>query len=510
VPTATSDEERVMSGFELQEGTIEDIHDAIRGREITAAGLVRGYLARIEAYDRAGPALNAILATDADGALARAEELDRAFADTGELAGPLHGIPIALKDNILTAELPTTFGSVAMDGYRPREDATVTRRLRDAGALILSKTTLPDWATSWFSYSSLSEETRNPYDPGRDPGGSSAGTGAAVAASLCAVGLGTDCGGSVRVPSSFCNLVGVRSTPGVVPRTGTSYLVIPQDTCGPVARTVTDAARLMDVLAGYDPGDAYSVAVSVARRDSPYVAELDADGLRGARVGLVTNALGSAEIPEMAAVNTVVRAAVDAITRAGGEVVEVEIPDLMDHIVATSMYTDRSKHDIDLFLSELSDPPVRTLREVYDSGQYHRNLDLMDAIMAGPDNPEESADYLRRFAARHEFTLTVLNVVVGNQLDLLAYPSVQVPPPTMEGRAEWSTLTFPTNTLIASQTWMPAITVPAGFADEGAPVGLELVARPYDEGTLFRCAFAFEEASDHRRAPESCPELAPA
>jgi amidase len=227
-------------------------------------------------------------------------------------------------------------------------------------------------------------------------------------------------------------------------------------------------------------------------------------------VGLVTNALGSEENAEMAAVNAVVRAAVEAMGAAGAEVVELEIPELMDHIVATSMYTDRSKHDIELFLSELSDPPARTLREVYEAGQYHRDLDLMDAIVAGPDKPEEDADYLRRFAARHEFTLAVVNLVAGDELDLLVYPSVQVPPPTMEGRADWTTLTFPTSTLIASQTWMPAITVPAGFTGDGVPVGLELVAKPYDEGTLFRCAFAFERATNHRRAPESCPELTPA
>jgi amidase len=499
-----------VSGFELQEATIEAIHGAIRAREVTATELVRGYLARIEAYDRAGPALNAILAVNAEAALARAGELDRAFADRDELAGPLHGIPVAVKDNILTADMPTTFGSIAMDGYQPSQDAAVVGRLRDAGAIILAKTTLPDWATSWFSYSSISEETRNPYDPRRDPGGSSAGTGAAVAANLCAVGLGTDCGGSVRVPSSFCNLVGVRSTPGIVPRTGTSYLVIPQDTCGPMTRTVADAARVMDALVGYHPGDPYSAAHAVSRRDHTYADELTPDGLQGVRVGLVTNALGSEEVAEMAAVNALVRGAVEAMGGAGAEVVELEIPDLMDHIVATSMYTDRSKHDIDLFLSELSEPRARTLREVYEAGHYHRGLDLMDAIIAGPDDPEQSADYLRRFAARHEFTLATVNLVAANKLDLLVYPSVQVPPPTMEGRAEWTTLTFPTNTLIASQTWMPAITVPAGFTDDGVPVGLELVAKPYDEGALFRGAFAFEQATNHRRAPESCPELAPA
>jgi amidase len=193
----------------------------------------------------------------------------------------------------------------------------------------------------------------------------------------------------------------------------TSYLVLPQDTCGPMARTVTDAATVMDVLAGYDPGDPYSVASAVAARARPFAAELDPDGLRGARVGLVTNALGPEENPQMAAVNAVVRAAVEAIAAAGATVVEVEIPDLMDHIVATSMYTDRFKHDIDLFLSQLSDSPIRPCARP-DAGQYHRGLDLMDEIVAGPDDPEASTDYLRRFAARHEFTLAVLNLLAGN------------------------------------------------------------------------------------------------
>ena len=174
----------------------------------------------------------------------------------------------------------------------------------------------------------------------------------------------------------------------------------------------------------------------------------------------------------------------------------------MDHIIATSMYTDRSKHDIDLFLAELSDPPVRSLREVYEAGHYHRDLDLMDAIIAGPDDPEQEPDYLRRFAARHEFTLTTTNLIANNELDLLAYPTVQVPPPTMAGRKDWTTLTFPTNTLIAAQTWMPAMTVPAGFTADGAPVGLELVAMPYDERALFRYGYAFEQATQHRRAPQ--------
>jgi amidase len=478
----------MSSDFAVPEATIASIQAAYRARELSVVELVRAYLERIEAYDRGGPALNAIVVTN-ERALARAEELDRE-----EPTGPLHGIPVVLKDNINTSDLPTAYGSVAMRGYRPPEDATVVRRLRDAGAIVLAKTTLPDWATSWFSYSSLSTETRNPYDPNRDPGGSSSGTGAAVAANLATVGLGTDCGGSIRVPAPFCNLVGVRSTPGVVPRTGTSYLVIPQDTVGPMARTVEDARRVFGVIAGYDRADAYSVAATISRAPDPP----PDDALNGARIGLVTNAIG-----EDPAIRDLIAAAARALETAGARVEEVELPDLFDHIVATSMYTDRSKHDLDRFLAELAGAPIPNLRTAYENGDYDKRLDLMDAIMDGPEDPDRDPDYLARFAARHEFTLVVQNVMA--RLDALAYPSVQVPPPTMNGRANWTTLTLPTNTLIASQTWLPAITVPAGLTPEGAPVGLEFVGRPYDEATLFRLAQGFEHATHHRRAPETCP-----
>jgi Asp-tRNA(Asn)/Glu-tRNA(Gln) amidotransferase A subunit family amidase len=462
------------SDFAVQEATIDRIHAAYRARELSVTELVRAYLERIERID---PALNSIVTTS-ERALVRAAELD----ETGE-SGPLHGIPVVLKDNIQTHDMPTAFGSIAMKGYRPTRDATVTQRLRDAGAVILAKTTLPDWASSWFSYSSLTNETHNPYDTNRDPGGSSSGTGAAVAANLATAGLGTDCGGSVRVPSSFCNLVGVRSTPGVVPRTGTSYLVIPQDTVGPMARTVTDAARVFDAIAGYDPNDPYSVAALSSARVEPTT-------LAEPRIGLVTNALG--DDPEVKRLITQAVATFEHVE-------EVEIPDLFDHILATSMYTDRSKHDLDRFLSELDDPPIRRLKEAYESGRYDTRLDLMDAIMDGPDDPDSDPDYLKRFAARHEFTLAVSNVLAP--FDALAYPSVQIPPPTLEGRKAWTTLTFPTNTLIASQTWLPAITVPAGFTDEGAPVGLELVGRPYAEATLFSLAYTFEQATAFRASP---------
>jgi len=255
--------------FQIDEATIDGIHAAMRAGELTSRALVDAYLDRIEAVDRAGPRLNGVLGVS-EVARARADELDAALARDGELTGPLHGIPVLVKDCVETSDIPTTFGSAAIEGYTPERDAVIVRKLRDAGAVILAKTTLPDFATSWFSYSSLSEETKNPYALDHDPGGSSAGTGSAVAANLGAVGIGTDCGGSIRVPGSFCNLVGVRSTPGVVPRTGSSYLVIFQDTIGPMTRTVADAATVFDVLAGYDESDPYTAAYVIARAPRSY------------------------------------------------------------------------------------------------------------------------------------------------------------------------------------------------------------------------------------------------
>jgi amidase len=498
-----------QSAVRVEETTIADLHAAMRAGEVTSRALVETYLQRIDAYDRSGPALNAILGVN-DRAIERAEELDDALGRTGELVGPLHGIPVVVKDCIETSEIDTTFGSAAVAGYRPAEDAVIVRKLREAGAIILAKTTLPDFATSWFSFSSVSQETKNPYALDHDPGGSSAGTGAAVAANLGAVGIGTDCGGSIRVPSSFCNLVGIRSTPGVVPRTGSSYLVIFQDTIGPMTRTVTDAATVFDAIVGYDASDPYTAAYAIARAPASYRDQLDADALRGARIGLVTNALGPADAPASAAVDEVVHAAVDAIAAAGASVAEVTIPNLMAHIEATSQYVARTKHDINAFMA--ARPPLagRTLQDIVAARQYHPDLDLIDAVMEGPDVPEDDPDYFRRFAAREAFTREVVGVMAAARLDALVYPSTQVPAPSMEGRKDWTVLTFPTNTLIASQTWMPAMSVPAGFTADGLPVGLEFVAVPYDEPTVLRLGYAFEQTTHHRRPPECAPELAAA
>lgn len=494
--------------FRIEETTIADIHAALRSGRLTAAELVQAYLKRIEAFDKSGPSINAIVNLN-DHARARADELDDSFRRTGEFSGPLHGIPILIKDCIETFDMPTTFGNIAFAGYRPAVDAHVVAKLRAAGAIILAKTTLPDFATSWFGYSSMSGSTRNPYALDRDPGASSSGSGAATAANFATLSLGTDCGGSIRVPASFDNLVGIRSTPGLVSRSGVGCLVFFQDTIGPMSRTVRDAVTVFDAIAGYDPNDSLTAAYHVARPPARYADCLVADGLSGARLGLVVNGLGADDERCSAPVNAVIRAAIGAVEAAGATVVEVEIPNLTAHLNATSLYVNRTKFEINSFLAARPDAPVRSLQQLLDARRYHPKLDLLEACGFGPERPEYDPLYYGRLAAREEFSRVTHNVLSRNALDALVYPSVQVVPPTREetDANRWTTLTFPTNTLIASQTWMPAISVPAGFTDDGLPVGLEILARQFDEATMFRLAYAFEQATHHRRPPQSTPEL---
>jgi Asp-tRNA(Asn)/Glu-tRNA(Gln) amidotransferase A subunit family amidase len=451
------------NGFPIVETTISQIHAAMEAGELSAQALVDAYLARIEAYDQRGPTLNCIVELNP---VAREEagRLDEHFAVSGTLAGALHGIPVLVKDNIETEQIPTSFGNEAFATYRPEADATAIVKLRRAGAIVLGKTAMPDFATSWWGYSSRSGETRNPYDLERDPGGSSSGTGAAISANLATVGLGTDCGGSVRLPCSFDNLVGVRCTPGMISRAGLATLLFFQDTIGPMARSVEDAARVFDVLVGYDAKDSLTCAYETARAPHSYTELLDPTALAGARLGLVTNVLGDPR-DEGAAVNAVIDAGLDGARKEGAEIVELEIPDLAMHLAATSLYQNCSKHDINQFLASRPGAPVRSLQQLYESRRYHPKLDLLEACAFGPELPEHDPLYYRRLAAREEFSRVVLNLMGRHELDALVYPTVRVPAPTRKelDAGRWATMEFPTNTLIAAQCWMPAITVPAAL-----------------------------------------------
>lgn len=469
--------------------------------DLTSVELVEAYLDRIERYDRDGPELTAIVTVN-DNARARAAELDEQLAADG-FAGALHGIPVLVKDQAKTAGIPTSFGSEAFSEYTPTEDAELVRRIKHAGGIVMAKTNLPDWAASWFGYSSVLGETKNPYALDRDPGGSSAGTGAGVAANLGVVGVGEDTGGSVRVPASCCNLFGIRVTTGLISRTGLSPLVTRQDTAGPMARTVTDMTRLLDVMVGYDPEDRWTGAVHSTC--ASFLNQLDADALAGARLGVLRDAFGEESNPNAAPVNTVVKDALNRIEDAGATLVDpITIPDLDDRIQETSLYVLRSKRDLNDFFTATDDAPVDSVEELYDRGAYHDKLDLFEAIATdGPADPTTVEEYWQRIAAQEALQREIRYVHAEHNLDALIFPDVQVVPPKRATlQAGVDTAAYPTNTVIGSQSSCPAVSMPAGFTDDGLPVGVELLGTPFTEGTLLSLAYAYEQAVGPREPPE--------
>lgn len=496
------------AAFPVVEATIAGIHAAYREGRLTCRALVEAYMARIAAYDQGGPKLNGVITVNT-AALDEADRLDRMFAETGQFVGPLHGIPVAVKDQVETKGIQTTFGSMAMEGYMPSADATAIARLKAAGGIVLSKTTLPDFASSWFGFCSKVGSTLNPYVPDREVGGSSAGSAASVAASLATVGIGEDTGGSIRLPASFTNLVGVRVTPGLISRNGMSPLVVFQDTAGPLARTVRDAALLLDALVGYDPTDVYTTAYVIAGHQGSYTEAMLPNGLRGVRIGVLKEAFGSDTNPDAAPVNAVIRASLAEMQAAGAELIEISLPNVMDHVIGTSLYLTHSRHDINEFLAARPGLPYASLDDILAAGKYHPVLELLEAIVEGPARPQDDPEYFQKLAARDAFQRAVVGLMAQHELSAICFPCVQVLPPTKQEVLDkkWTTLTFPTNTLIAAQTWMPSICMPAGFAPGGIPVGIEFVVLPYHEPDLFRLGFAFEALSAHRRPPVISPEL---
>jgi len=494
--------------IEIEELTIERVHAAYRAGELTVRELVQSYLDRIRDLDRNGPALNSIVNL-AEGALTVADVQDKHFAETGQFVGPLHGVPIVVKDQVETADVVTTFGSEAARDYLPSKDATAMTRLREAGAILLAKTTLPDFATSWFSTSSVSGVTKNPYDPTRDAGGSSSGSASAVAANLALVGLGEDTGGSIRLPASLCNLVGVRVTPGLVSRAGMSSLVASQDTAGPMTRTVADAARLLDVLVGFDADDPYTGAFVVGGQVRDYHASLpDHADLQGKRIGVLREVIPPHDDPEGGQVAHVVDEALAMLEKAGATLVDVEIPQLMDFVAFTSVYTTRSLQDMNRFLESRPAIGIESIQQLHADGSYHPKLDLLEAIAAGPATPSDDPEYANRLLAQGEFQRSVIAIMAADELDAIAFPDSRLAAPTHADvfADRWTCLTYPTNTVIASQLLFPAITVPAGFTSNDLPVGLELMGLPYSERALLGLAAGVEAATGARRAPRLTKE----
>ena len=495
----------------LVEATIGDLQDALRDGRTNCAAIVDGYLARIEAYD-APRGIDAITELSAT-ARARAAEIDAELA-RGEDVGPLACVPLLVKDNFDTFDLPTTGGSMALAGSVAADDAFMVRRLRAAGAIVLAKTNMAEWAFSpRHSLSSSYGRTANAYSPGHTPAGSSGGTASGVAASFAAAGLGSDTGNSIRGPSSHLALFGIRSTLGLTSRDGVVPLLFDRDVAGPMTRTVEDGARLFDVVAGSDPADPYTIEAD-ARREADYTQRLREDGLVGARIGVLRALAVPAESD--AEVLSLFDAALEDLEAAGAEIVDaVDVPRLVDVHLEADLGCNRFRHDLAVYLATLPAPPFTDVKDVLDAGHFdegsRRGLEYFtSAPLTAP--AEREADPCPEFAdhpGRQAFLADVTAAMDAAGVDALAYPSWTWPPAPLDTAVE--DYKGDNSQLVAPDTGMPAVTVPMGFTRNGTlPAGLQLLARPWDDGLLIQYAYAYEQATRHRRPPAGFEELAPA
>ena len=486
---------QALAPFDVTEKSITDLGAAMAAGTVTSRVLVQSYLARIDAYDHQGPALNAMIALN-PGALADAEALDRERATRGP-RGPLHGIPIILKDNYDTADLPTTAGSIALRGSMPERDGVQVEKLRRAGAVIVGKANLHELARGITTISSLGGQTRNPYDPTRNPGGSSGGTGAAIAASFAAVGMGTDTCGSIRYPSAHNSLVGLRPTLGLSSRTGIVPLSLSQDVGGPLARTVADLALVLDATVGADPADPVT-AQSAGRIPPSYATLLDRDALRGARLGALLPLFGEASEDQRA--GSVVREALRAMVQRGATMIDVRSNELPGEADGSAIIRYDFKFDLNTYLGRTPKAPVRSLGEILEKGLYHSSLE--QAFRRSNDVATRDSDEYRALLAKHlGFRDTLLRLMDEHHVVALVYPTLRrtaakIGEPQAGG-----------NCAASASTGLPAISVPAGFADDGMPVGVELLGRPFSEVDLLKLAYAFEQATHHRHAPALTPPL---
>jgi Asp-tRNA(Asn)/Glu-tRNA(Gln) amidotransferase A subunit family amidase len=483
------------AGFDVVEQSIPDLQAAMAAGRVTSRDLVALYLARIRAYDHDGPRLNAMIALNPH-ALDDADALDRERRTRGA-RGPLHGIPIVVKDNYETADMPTTGGSLALAGFQTGRDAFLVRRLRDAGAVIVGKTNLHELAAGITSVSSLGGQTRNPYDPSRNAGGSSGGTGAAVAASFAAAGMGSDTCGSIRIPSASNNLFGLRGTQGLSSRTGIIPLSHTQDIGGPLARTVTDLALMLDATVGPDPDDA-STAGSEGHIPPSYRTALRADAMKGARIGVLKDLFGAeAEDDE---VNGIVRQAIDEMKKEGAEIVDVEVAALGDLLIGSSVIDAEFKFDLMDYLARLPNAPVHSLNEIIERGLYHAELESAFKRRNAVESRDSDA-YRRARVRRATVRSLIAGVMQEQRVDVLAYPVLGRRPAAIGEPQRGSTCQ------LSATTGLPAISMPAGFTADGLPIGLELLGAAWSEPQLLTLAYAYEQAAHPRHAPGTVPAL---
>jgi Asp-tRNA(Asn)/Glu-tRNA(Gln) amidotransferase A subunit family amidase len=489
--------------FQIVEATIADIHEAYRNGALTARQLVQDYLGRIEAYDKKGPAINAVISLNAK-ALEDADRLDQAFKTSG-LVGPLHGIPILIKDQIDVDGMPTTLGSVLFKDYEPGREGFVIKKLREAGAIFLGKVTLGELGGG-DTHGSLFGSTRNVYDLERTAGGSSGGSGASVSANFCTVALGQEGFSSIRRPSIWNGIAGMRPSVGLVSRSGV-YGGWPtmNGSLGPMARTVSDLAAVLDVMVGYDAADP-ATAYGVGRTEASYVSGLSASALKGARLGILREPMGYHTEPDsedFKKVDEVFNRAIDELRAAGAEIVDpVVIPNLHSLLARRAR---NSADDDGMFKTYLEGggSPYSTRQDVVSSPLFKQVVPGSQRRIANDDTPERHHDYMM---AREELMTNMLKMMADHRLDAIVHKAVEhqptlikdgVNPPFVDQKGAPHINTF--------LMFVPSIVVPAGFTRDNLPAGITFLGRPYDDGKVIRYAYAYEQATRHRRPPTTTP-----
>ena len=478
----------------VYEVSITDLQRAMSRGAVTSVALVDAYLARIAAYDHSGPALNAVLRLNPN-ARADAAALD-AERKAGHVRGPLHGIPVIVKDNYGTRGMVTSAGTIALASLEA-DDAFQVKKLREAGAVILGKSNMHELASGITTISSIGGQTCNPYDPDRSPGGSSGGSGAAVAASFAPIAWGSDTCGSIRIPSAVHNLFGLRPTKGLSSITGIVPLSHTQDVGGPIARTVTDLAIGLDATIGPDPAD--SATHLLDNKPLPrFVAALDSTALRGKRLGVLVAHFGTEADDQEG--TRVVRAALDKMKARGAEVVDVTIPGLDSVINAAGVIDYELKPDLMDFLAAVPNAPVKSLADILDRGLIHVALD--EGLHRREARGSRTSDaYRNALAQRVAARDLVMRFLDANNLDALVYPTL---------RRKAAIIGEPqrgANCQLSAVTGLPALSAPAGFTPDGMPIGVELLGRPLDDARLVAMAYDYEQATHPRRPPSTTPPL---
>ncbi len=485
--------------FSLVEATISDVQNAVRSGQVSCRAVVDGYIHRINEYDQAS-GVHAITVINPN-AIERADEVDRAIQN-GEALPDLFCAPLLIKDNFDTHDMVTTGGSIALKNNYPPDDAFMVQKLREAGAIVLAKTNMAEWAFSpKQTVSSSYGRTANAYDVNFVPAGSSGGTASGVAASMGVAGMGSDTGNSIRGPSSHLALFGIRSTIGLTSRDGVIPLIFDRDIAGPMARTVEDGVRLFNVVAGYDPSDPLTIA---GKREADYMRFLNSDGLDGKRLGvfrfLVDHEDADAEIKEL------FYKAIDDLAAAGAIIVDpFEIADF-NEITESIGWCGRFRYDVSQYLKSLDEPPFVDVNKALETGQYapesKESFDYyaQEALDIKPDDWEEPCPTWPNDPKRNQLLANTIEAMDNAQLDALIYPTWSNPPAHIDKAEE--EYKGDNSQWLVPDAGLPAVTVPMGYWQDKLPAGLQFAGRPYSEGVLIELAYAYEQKTKHRRPPE--------